>query len=160
MSEPYVLRPVPDKQVITDLMMGAWGSSKMMVGMQLYDVGAIEAHGLYTPDGKLLAFASWTRRGPAIILCALHALVPGQSYARTLLDQLLPIFRETEAVRIRAVTTNDNMSALVFYQRYGFRLSTLYVGAIDAYRPKVPNTRRVGEHGIPIHDAIELEMPL
>lgn len=159
MSEPSI-RPVPDKQVIVDLMVAAWGSSSMMVGMQLYNVGEIEAHGLYSPEGHLLAFASWTTRGSAVILCAVHALMPGRSYARILLDGLLPVFVKTGATKVRAVTTNDNMSALIFYQRYGFRLSALYVGAIDAYRPKVPNARQVGEHGIPIHDAIELEMPL
>jgi len=151
---------VPDKQVIADLMVAAWGSSHMTVGMQLYDTAQIEAHGLYSTEGHLLAFASWTKRGSNIILCAVHALVPGRAYARELLDGLLPLYRETGATRIRAVTTNDNMSALIFYQRYGFRLSMLYVGAIDAYRPKVPGARKVGEHGIPIHDAIELELPL
>lgn len=159
MSEPRIL-PVPDKQVIVDLMLAAWGTSHMTVGMQLFDVAQIEAHALYDETGKMLAFASWTTRGPAIILCALHALEQGKSHAKVLLDGLMPLFRQSGARKIRAVTTNDNMTALTFYQRYGFRLSTLYVGAIDAYRPKVPTARSIGEHGIPIHDAIELEFSL
>ncbi len=118
------ISPGSRQQVIVDLMMAAWGSSHMTVGMQLYDVAQIDAHGLYSAEGHLLAFTSWTERGSTIILCATHALVPGRSYARHLLDGLVPLFREKGATRMRAVTTNDNMSALIFYQRYGFRLST------------------------------------
>lgn len=152
--------PVTDRQRIIDMMVGLWGTSQMMVGSHLYEISTLDMHGLYTEDKQLLAFANWTQRGQAVVLCAMHALVPGQSYARRLLEGLLPIFRQTGASKVRAITTNDNMSALIFYQRFGFRLSTLYVGAIDAYRPWVPLARQLGEHGIPIHDVIELEMPL
>ncbi len=59
------------------------------------------------------------------------------------------------------VTTNDNMGALRFYQRRGFRLARLHAGAVDASRrtlkPGIPTT---GDHGIPLRDELELEMPL
>lgn len=59
--------------------------------------------------------------------------------------------------RIWVVTTNDNVDALRFYQRLGFRLRAARVGAIDEARrtlkPSIPVT---SDDGIPIRDELEL----
>jgi GNAT superfamily N-acetyltransferase len=63
--------------------------------------------------------------------------------------------------RIWLVTTNDNLEALRFYQRRGFVLSALRVGAVDVARRQLkPQISEVGEFGIPIRDEIELELRL
>jgi ribosomal protein S18 acetylase RimI-like enzyme len=63
--------------------------------------------------------------------------------------------------RIWVVTTNDNVDGLRFYQRRGFRLVELRPGAVDeARRTLKPHIGVVGEHGIPIRDELELELPL
>lgn len=62
--------------------------------------------------------------------------------------------------RIWLVTSNDNLDALRFYQKRGFRLAALRPGAIDrarsALKPGIPST---GEYGIPMRDELELELP-
>jgi GNAT superfamily N-acetyltransferase len=61
------------------------------------------------------------------------------------------------------VTTNDDVDALRFYQRRGFRLVAVRCGAVDGARlrlkPAIPLT---GDYGIPLRDEIELaqELPL
>jgi GNAT superfamily N-acetyltransferase len=59
------------------------------------------------------------------------------------------------------LTTNDNVDALRFYQRRGFRLTALRCGAVDQARltlkPQIPVT---GDYGIPIRDEIELAQDL
>lgn len=63
--------------------------------------------------------------------------------------------------RLHVVTTNDNVDALRFYQRRGFRLATLRAGAVVESRRRLkPTIPEVGEHGIPIRDEIELEITL
>jgi ribosomal protein S18 acetylase RimI-like enzyme len=58
------------------------------------------------------------------------------------------------------LTTNDNLHALRFYQRRGFRLAALYPGALAEARKLKPSIPETGYHGIPIRDEIELEMSL
>jgi hypothetical protein len=59
------------------------------------------------------------------------------------------------------VTTNDNLDALRFYQRRGFRLAQLRTGAVDASRETLkPEIPLVGTHEIPLRDELELEMTL
>jgi GNAT superfamily N-acetyltransferase len=58
------------------------------------------------------------------------------------------------------VTTNDNLDALRFYQRRGFRLRALRPGAVDEVRRALkPSIPAVGAHGIPLRDELELIRP-
>ena len=59
------------------------------------------------------------------------------------------------------VTTNDNLDALAFYQRRGWRLADLLPGAVDESRRTIkPGIGRIGENGIPIHDELVLAKEL
>jgi GNAT superfamily N-acetyltransferase len=53
-------------------------------------------------------------------------------------------------------TTNDNVDALRFYQRRGFRLAALRPGAVDMSRLRKPEIPRTGDYGIPLRDEIDL----
>lgn len=63
-------------------------------------------------------------------------------------------------IRLWLITTNDNLEALGFYQRMGMRLVAVHQGAVDAGRRLKPAIPLIGEHGIPIHDELELELEL
>jgi GNAT superfamily N-acetyltransferase len=63
--------------------------------------------------------------------------------------------------RLWLVTTNDNVDALRFYQRRGFRLAALHPGAADDSRARLkPGIPTVGDYGIPLRDELELEKRL
>jgi N-acetylglutamate synthase-like GNAT family acetyltransferase len=57
-------------------------------------------------------------------------------------------------------TTNDNVDALRFYQRRGFRVATYRRGAVDRSRQVKPEIPRSGQYGIPLHDEIDLSSPV
>ncbi|HEY3954692.1 MAG TPA: GNAT family N-acetyltransferase [Streptosporangiaceae bacterium] len=61
---------------------------------------------------------------------------------------------------IRLTTTNDNVEGLRFYQRRGFRLAALRPGAVDEARRIKPEIPQAGEHGIPLHDELDLVRPV
>lgn len=58
------------------------------------------------------------------------------------------------------VTTNDNTSALRFYQKMGFCLHKLRVGIVEESRKTKSQISLIGNINIPIRDEIELEMIL
>ena len=63
--------------------------------------------------------------------------------------------------RLWLITTNDNVNALRFYQRRGFRLAAVHPGAVDRARTTMkPEIPFVGDYGIPLRDELELEMQL
>jgi hypothetical protein len=51
-------------------------------------------------------------------------------------------------------------TALRFYQRHGFRLAEIRFGVVDAARRLEPSIPLLGDHGVPIHDEIELVLDL
>ena len=64
---------------------------------------------------------------------------------------------EAGCTRLWVVTTNDNLDALRFYQRRGFRLDRLRPGEVDASRADLkPEIPWYGDYGIPLRDEIEL----
>jgi ribosomal protein S18 acetylase RimI-like enzyme len=59
------------------------------------------------------------------------------------------------------VTTNDNLDALGFYQRRGWRLVELWPGAVDEERRRLkPTISRAATNGIPIRDELILAKEL
>ena len=57
-------------------------------------------------------------------------------------------------------TTNDNLDALRFYQRRGFRLAEMRAGAIERYRGRKPSIPLLGEFAIPLRDELRLVRPV
>jgi len=69
--------------------------------------------------------------------------------------------RAKECDRLVVVTTNDNVDALRFYQRRGFSLAALHKGAVDKSRTRLkPEIPKLGDHGIPLRDELELHKEL
>jgi GNAT superfamily N-acetyltransferase len=95
--------------------------------------------------------------GESAELTSLIATVSGKGIGSALLAAVENAVRAAGARRLWLITTNDNVDALRFYQRRGYRLLHLHPGAVDQARRLKPAIPEVGEHGIPIHDEIELE---
>ena len=58
----------------------------------------------------------------------------------------------------RSTTTlNDDLDALKFWQKRGFRLVSAYLNAMEAARKLKPQLPVAGENGIPLRDEIEME---
>jgi ribosomal protein S18 acetylase RimI-like enzyme len=125
---------------------------------ELHDV--LELPGLVAErDARPVGILTYRIDGDECELAVLLALERGQGTGVALVDALVDAAAGCR--RIWVVTTNDNVDALRFYQRRGFRLAALRPGAVDeARRTLKPQIGATGEHGIPIRDELELELPL
>lgn len=112
-------------------------------------------------EGELTGVATYVVDGDGCELLTLHCATRLTGIGSALLAAVRSIARDAGCRVLWVVTTNDNVAALRFYQRRGFRLARVRPGAVDQSRatlkPEIPWT---GAHGIPLRDEIELEMPL
>jgi ribosomal protein S18 acetylase RimI-like enzyme len=78
-----------------------------------------------------------------------------------LMDAVVEAARTAEARRVWLTTTNDNLDALRFYQRRGFRLIVLRPGVVEEARRRLkPDLPPTGEYDIPMRDELDLELLL
>jgi ribosomal protein S18 acetylase RimI-like enzyme len=91
--------------------------------------------------------------------CELASIVVREEHRGAGTELVEALVREVgDRARIWLVTSNDNLDALRFYQRRGFRLVELRPGALDeARRTLKPQISETGAYGIPIRDELELE---
>ena len=112
-------------------------------------------------SGHLAGVLTFLETGRECEILTLHA---ARQWARTgsaLVEALERLAGEQGWQRLWVLTTNDNVDALRFYQRRGFRLVDLHPGAVDAARDELkPEIPRAGAYGIPLRDELVLEMVL
>ncbi len=112
-------------------------------------------------DGTVLGVATYRPGDDGWELGTLYAQVRQDGVGTALVEALAHAARRAGARRLWAVTTNDNIDALRFYQRRGFRLVTVHPGAVERSRRDLkPAIPLVGDYGIPIRDEIMVERAL
>jgi ribosomal protein S18 acetylase RimI-like enzyme len=112
-------------------------------------------------DGRPVGLLTGAARDDGWEVVLLVATERRTGVGSALVAAVLDEARAAGAARVWLVTTNDNLGALAFYQRLGFRLSALRPGAVDDARatlkPEIPPT---GADDLPIRDELELSHPL
>ena len=93
-------------------------------------------------------------------IITLDSLREGTGIGSALIEEVKKHAINVDCSRLFLVTTNDNIYALRFYQKRGFRMTKINVGAADRARKEKPEIPIQGYFGIPIHDEIELEFKL
>jgi ribosomal protein S18 acetylase RimI-like enzyme len=154
-----VFRPITDHELIREHLLAAFTVDHLLVMGRPYPIRELTVTGAYLDDA-LVGLAFWTIKGQAALLAAVISLARHRGVARALVDEVAAQARAEGAKRLRAMTTNDNLEALRFYQLYGFRLTALFVNAIDMLRALHPSLAREGMNGIARRDSLELEMDL
>jgi ribosomal protein S18 acetylase RimI-like enzyme len=136
-----------------------WGADFMVLRGETIYPDALPGF-LAVQDSKIVGLATYALHGETAELISLDSLAPGQGVGAGLVDAVSTAAREAGCQKLIVVTTNDNLNALRFYQKHGFRLARLRPGAVTAARLIKPTISEMGEFGIPIRDEIELEKDL
>ena len=152
-----VRRREPVDRPAIESFLGRWRS------LRVARLGALE-HPLDHPaliaeeDGRLVGVLSYLVDGACCEVLTLHADVRGRGVGTALVAEAKRVAAQAGCTRLWVITTNDNVDALRFYQRRGFRLAALHRGAVDDSRARLkPEISELGKHGIPLRDELELE---
>lgn len=148
-----------DQAWLTDLWIAEWGGPIMVTRGKLHRLADQQTRIAWDGPAPVGA-ATFHIAGPDCELLSLNATRQGSGVGSALLRAIEEIARDAGCRRVWLITSNDNLDALRFYQRKGYRLAAVYPGAIDAARAVKPTIPLVGSYGIPIHDELELEKKL
>jgi ribosomal protein S18 acetylase RimI-like enzyme len=111
-------------------------------------------------DGNPVGLLTYRIDGGDCEVVTINAFPQGAGAGTALVEAVTGAARAAGCRRVWLITTNDNLRALRFYQRRGFRLVALHRDALDRSRELKPSIPQVGHDGIPLRDELELELSL
>jgi ribosomal protein S18 acetylase RimI-like enzyme len=137
-----------------------WGDEIVVGRGRVHEPAELDAFVAVDDGGERVGLATYVVEGETAELVTIDALRAGAGVGRRLLEAVVEAARAAGAARLLVMTTNDNLAALRFYQRAGFRLLELRPGAVDEARSLKPAIPATGNDDIPIRDEIDLVLDL
>jgi GNAT superfamily N-acetyltransferase len=132
------------------------GGPPVIGALGSYMPGDVEALAIDAAE-RGAAMMTWAIRDGVAELVSIHSSPPGRGLGRQLLLEFEERVRAAGARRIVVITTNDNVPALRFYLREGYRLVRVHLDAMDRVRDVKPHVPAAGQGGMPLQDQWELE---
>jgi GNAT superfamily N-acetyltransferase len=135
-----------------------WGETVVSRG-RVHDPAALPGF-VAEVGGEHVGLVTYRIEGGDCEVVTIDAFPKGAGAGTALVDAVARAAHEAGCRRVWLITTNDNLRALRFYQRRGFRLVALHRDALDRSRELKPSIPEIGLDGIPLRDELELELRL
>jgi len=155
------LRPVADadREWVEPLIVERWGVALVVGRGRSWNPVTLPGFATFE-DGRCVGLVTYEIDGEVCEIVTIDALVEGEGIGTALLEAVEAAARDAGCARVQLVTTNNNLRALGFYQKRGFRLVALVPNAVDEMRKVKPAIPEVDSSGLPIRDELHLERRL
>lgn len=136
-----------------------WGGNFIVSRGKIYKPEELEGFVAEVNKGKrgLVTFKIINKE---MEIVSLDSFLKGRGIGTKLVKATINLAKKRKLKRIWLITTNDNLNALIFWQKIGFSLKAVYSNAIKVSRKLKSGIPAVGNFGIPIRDEIELEFKI
>lgn len=136
-----------------------WGGPLIVSLGHMYDSSRLPGF-VAEAGGALLGAILYRMEEEECEVSALFSLVQGVGAGTKLLDAVVDAAKQKHARRVWLITTNDDTLAIRFYQKYGFSLKAVHIGAFEVTRKLKGELPDRGNDGIPIEHEFEFEIIL
>jgi GNAT superfamily N-acetyltransferase len=156
-----VIRPVAenDRPTVAWLTTQLWGAPEVVVHDDVFLPAELPGF-IAERAGRIAGLVTFGVRSGVLEIVTINALNLYQGIGTLLIEAVCAEAKRLGCHEVMLTTTNDNIGALRFYQRRGFRLAALRPGAVDHARQRKPEIPRTGDFGIPLRDEIDLSCPV
>jgi ribosomal protein S18 acetylase RimI-like enzyme len=155
-----IVRPLRegDREWVRETLRQLWGETVVSRGA-VHDPTALPGF-VAEEGGERVGLLTYRVDGADCEVVTIDAFPEGAGAGTALLDAAARAARDAGCGRVWLITTNDNLRALRFYQRRGFRLVAVHPDALERSRELKPSIPEIGLDGIPLRDELELELRL
>jgi ribosomal protein S18 acetylase RimI-like enzyme len=148
-----------DPDALLEFVVESWGA-ETVVGHEeeMYPVqhsGFVALRG-----GEIVGHVTYRGDGDRCEITTIQATPRRAGVGSMLMDAVLQAVRGDGYSVVWLTTTNDNLDALRFYQRRGFRIAAVRQGAVDRAREIKPEIPEIGMYGIRMRDELDLVLEL
>ena len=126
------IRPLSpaDRDWVTRHVAEHWGAEIVVAHGTLYHPAELPGF-VAEMDGKVAGLVTFHIAGDACEIVTLDSLSEGQGIGTALIEAVKAAADAAGCRRLWLITTNDNLHALGFYQKRGFRLVAVHPGAVN-----------------------------
>ena len=148
-----------DRNWVESFVKSHWGSEIVVAKGRV--LRPVELDGFVGFNGKNpVGLLTYGIEGPDCEIVTIDSIAQGEGVGTALINAVRERAKVKGCRRLWLITTNDNLNALGFYQKRGFRLIAIYPDALEASRKLKPQISIKAANGIPIRDELELELDL
>ena len=160
-SLPLQVRPLntEDREWVRQFTIEHWGDTLVVALGKVYHPETLPGFVAVLKENQV-GLLTYLLEEEQCEIVTLDSTKPGIGIGTWLVQAVTEAARAAGCKRLWLITTNDNLHALRFYQKRGFRLAAVHRNAVDAARQLKPLIPLIGNDQIPLHDEIELEMML
>ena len=116
---------------------------------------------VFDVDGRPVGAVTYAVSGDECEVVTLNSGIDGQGIGRALMTEAVRAASEADCRRLWLMTTNDNIRAIDFYQRFGMDLVRLHRNFVEEVRRHKPGgTGNPKEGDIPFRHALEFELSI
>jgi len=151
------------RKKIQPILTETWGSSMLAINGKLWDsqkMPGFVAVGATSPTEtyEILGYLLYEFHDGLCEIMVLESVAQKIGIATALIEQVKQTAKSGGVSKIIVQTSNDNTYAFRFYQRRGFTIREIRLGAMGVARELKPSIPLIGEDGIPLRDEIEFEI--
>lgn len=117
-----------------------WGSCEMVTSSGVYDCKELDGFIVCNDKDEIRGLITYTEIDRVCEVISLDSLDEGKGIGSALLEAVEFEVKRT-CNEIKLITTNDNMKALGFYQKRGYRLTRIIRDAVTEarkHKPEIP----------------------
>lgn len=148
-----------DPDALLEFVVESWGA-ETVVGHEEEMYPAQHSGFVALRDGAIVGHVTYRGDGDRCEITTIQATPRRAGVGSMLMDAVLQTVRGDGYSVVWLTTTNDNLDALRFYQRRGFRIAAVRQGAVDRAREIKPEIPEIGMYGIRMRDELDLVLEL
>jgi GNAT superfamily N-acetyltransferase len=155
------IRPLEEKDRawVAGLLEEHWRSARIVTRGRVHQADRLPGF-IAEVEGRPVGLLTYEIDARQCEVVSLNSMREGIGVGAALLGAAREVARDAGCRRVWLITTNDNLAALRFHQKRGFRLVAVHCNALEESRRLKPEIPLVGNEDIPIRDEIELEVLL
>ena len=131
----------------------------MIISIGTYDCAILDGY-VYVEDAAILGLVTYVLHANSLEVISLDSIQEGKGIGSRLMAEVEQFALEHAIPKIELITTNDNLQALKFYQKRGYRIIHIFPNAVVEARKIKPTIPLIGNDGIPLLDELKLQKKL
>lgn len=133
-----------------------WGSSEIVISSGVYKCENLDGF-ICEENHQIIGLVTYIIKNNEIEIISLDSVQEGKGIGTSLLEKVENLARQKQIKLVSLITTNDNLNALRFYQKRGYRIASIIPNAVNEARKIKPSIPLIGNDGIPLNDELVLK---